>query len=249
MTNTPEYNYSLHYPGSNGMDSKSMSKNIIRFNKLLKDVVPQDKTARILDVGCATGEALLALKELEYENLLGIDIDNNLIDIAKQNDAPAEHAEDTEEYLNQKKNQFDAILLLDVLEHIPITRQISFIRSIYNALAPHGKLILMVPNAYCPVAMAMRYGDFTHKCSFTPNSIKFILQNAGFDNIKVTDLTPKTNAKVSLRFWRTYARKHYRELFVRKMWRTMFEIFMPHEGEVVPISVNILVESSKVSIP
>jgi hypothetical protein len=33
------------------------------------------------------------------------------------------------------------------------------------------------------------------------------------------------------------------------MWRTMFEIFMPHEGEVVPISVNILVESSKVSIP
>lgn len=245
MKNNNDYNYFLHYQRFHDMNPATLLKNIQSFKDLLKNIIPQDKNSKILDIGCATGEALLALKELGYDNVQGIDIDNNLINIAKAHKVSVEYVDDTEVYLEQFHQQFDTILLLDVLEHIAVPRQIPILKSIHRALSPNGKLILMIPNACCPVASIMRYGDFTHICSFTPYSINFILLNAGFEKIKITDLTPAPTVKISLRFWRSYARRHYKELIVRKIWKTMLEVFVPFLDKNTPISVNILVETTK----
>lgn len=104
----------------------------------------------------------------------------------------------------------------------------------------------MVPNACCPVASVMRYADFTHMCSFTPYSINFVLQNDGFEKVKITDLKPPAKTKISLRFWRAYGRSYYKELIVRKIWKSMLEVFMPFLDKNTPMSANILVEAEKV---
>ena len=235
----------IHFSRSHKSGSEAIEANVKAFKKLLKKLLPTDKKVKILDVGYATGEAVLALKELGYSDVHGIDIDQKLIQTATAINIFVEHVVETESYLNSLSNSYDVILLIDILEHVPVNKQISFLKSIFNSLKNNGKLITVVPNAYRPIASAMRYGDFTHVCSFSPNSISFVMKNAGFNKIQVSDMNPKKDIRISLRFWRKYARNHYWELIARQLWDTMFRIFLPHETRPVPMSVNILVEACK----
>lgn len=68
-----------------------------------------NKNLKILDYGCAVGFLLDALKEKKFSNLSGYDISEFCINIFKQNHKLIDI---------EKKEDFDFIFFLDVLEHM-----------------------------------------------------------------------------------------------------------------------------------
>jgi SAM-dependent methyltransferase len=93
---------------------------------------------------------------------------------------------DSATYLESRQEEFDFILMLHTLEHVPKEQVLPLLRAIRAALNPGGKLVVEVPNSEHPVVGARnRYADFTHTIGFTDLSLKFVLQNSGFSNVSV----------------------------------------------------------------
>ena len=93
------------------------------------------KTAKILDVGCGSGHTIQYLKSKGFENIIGIDNSSTFVDkYAYVADAT---------YIPFKKESFDVVLCLDVLEHMKDDSLVS--SAILNVLKKEGVLILTVP--------------------------------------------------------------------------------------------------------
>ena len=78
--------------------------------------------------------------------------------------------------------QYDAIYCIDVLEHLKKEDVLIFLQEIYKHLSSKGFFALRVPNGLA-ATMYFRYDDFTHHCSYTVNSLEFLLRNAGFSHM------------------------------------------------------------------
>ena len=163
-----------------------IEQSLERYQKLLKSILPDHKHARILEIGCANGMALLAIRELGYTDILGVEISPELSTIAKSFGLNIVEA-DALDYVQEDIGQFDLIFMIDVLEHIDKDKTFEFLQNLYRILNPDGKLFLIVPNAISPAASYYRYIDWTHETSFTPTSIQYLLENAGFTEIHISE--------------------------------------------------------------
>ena len=88
------------------------------FNHHISRHLPHDKKSSILDIGCGFGRYLKALEMNGYPNSFGIDPSEEQISYARDR-LHLTNIEniDAISFLNKSKHLYDAILLLDVLEH------------------------------------------------------------------------------------------------------------------------------------
>ena len=108
-------------------------------------LIPKNKTSRILEIGCGNGATLVWLKDNGYcGEIYGIEkfptagkIAEKVLDVFLEGDI--EHLES-----DFDPNSFDAILLLDVLEHL--LDPWSVVKKLDRLLKNNGKLIISVPN-------------------------------------------------------------------------------------------------------
>jgi 2-polyprenyl-3-methyl-5-hydroxy-6-metoxy-1,4-benzoquinol methylase len=220
---------------------------------LLLPYLPADKNIRILDVGCGMGFTLMALKDMGYKTVEGIDIDRGQVESCQAKHLSVTQVEDSVAYLSSQIEQYDLIVSLDVIEHVPKDSQLSFVRSIQNSIKPGGKLICTVPNANAGLASRWQYDDWTHYHSFTEHSLDFLLYNSGFAEIQIhpTEFFHPPTFKLISRnwirgsFWKSVL--HW-QLF--RFVRTFRRIEMVAElgwdqGQFVPLSLNILATAVK----
>lgn len=135
-----------------------------------------DINGKILDAGCSVGNFI----SLDPESIIGVDVDQQAIDICKERGFDAICAD-----LNGKSdfpdNYFSAIHASHILEHLE--DPLSTLKEFYRILKPSGKLILFVPNIYRYKFQS--FDDYTHRNHFTPRSLKQIAYDAGFRNFTV----------------------------------------------------------------
>lgn len=108
---------------------------------LLRRFMP-DRQSRILDVGCGTGHHLLYLRRLGYPNVQGQDLSPLAIAFCQQlgvNDVVQCDAT----RMPFAAGQFDALLVMDVLEHLPNER--TALQEFWRVLKPGGIILLTVP--------------------------------------------------------------------------------------------------------
>jgi SAM-dependent methyltransferase len=184
-------------------------------------------SASILDIGCGMGFALLALKRMGFVNLYGIERDMSQYEFSLKNGLQVILTDDTKKYLGDYPQNYDVVLLFDVLEHIPVGDQINFLRAIYSTLRPGGKLILQVPNACSPFGLYYRYIDYTHYSSFTSISLCFVCLNAGFDAVSIDSGRPaRSLVQRGLTFLRSFSfqklSQWFRRYFFHRYWRKNF---------------------------
>jgi 2-polyprenyl-3-methyl-5-hydroxy-6-metoxy-1,4-benzoquinol methylase len=141
--------------------------------------LPEDKASVVLDVGCGRGYALELLRDLGYSNLSGIEIDAGQVKFACSRNLAVICVEDSSDFLCGKKETYDLVLLMDVLEHITPSSHFAFLSAIRESLKPGGTLICTVPNAASPVASYFRHIDYTHQTAFTIDSLEFVLSQSG----------------------------------------------------------------------
>lgn len=143
---------------------------------------PADTSAKLLDIGIGRGEMLSCMKEWGYSDYLGIDISPSTVDFCESMGLNCTLVYDTIHWLSSRSNRFDAITLLDVLEHFKKDEVIPMLKSLYDATTTHGTIIIQIPNLQAPDAQLHRYNDFTHEIGFTEHSLSQVLLSAGIKN-------------------------------------------------------------------
>src|SRR3989344_3623929 len=130
--------------------AKYYDNNILHswFDKVQKKAIEisiiNKKNARVLDVGCGTGNLLLLLSKNKNLKLFGIDISPNMLLIAREklrkNKIKAElnllAVEDLKE-----KNKYDYIFSTEAFHHF--SNQEKALKNMKNALKKSGKLIIV----------------------------------------------------------------------------------------------------------
>lgn len=147
-----------------------------------------NKNLEILDIGCGLGQMLDHLKKSGFNNLYGIDINDESINECKKKGLSVEKINDIREYACKSVIKFDRIVMSHVLEHIDKEDIIDTLIHIKKyLLKDSGVFLLMVPNAQSYTGTYWRYEDFTHSVLFTAGSCYYVLKSAGFSNIEFID--------------------------------------------------------------
>lgn len=238
-----DYNY--HYRKWH-QDSPEHVANLCNYyQSLLHPHLPNRKDSAILDIGCGMGYCLNALRQAGHTNLTGIDVDAGQIESCRKKGLKVQLVEDSVAFLNDRKNTFDLIVALDVIEHIPVDSQMAFIRAIGSSVRLGGKLVCTVPNANSIVAGRYRHIDWTHTCSFTEHSLDFLLHHGGFASIVIEELEKIPKAP---KYWwlPVGGSRHWWALRFFRMWRRMqlMAEIGPGPGKQVPLSPNLFAVAS-----
>lgn len=183
---------------SNIFSKKEYEEHFLDYEINYERFLPEDKNAKILDIGCGTGHFLYFLNKKSYKNFQGIDIAPQQIDFCRKN--ISQHAEiaDAFEFLTDKTDLYDTITASDLLEHIPKNRTIEFLILVNKALKDKGIFIMKTPNLGNPFAIRLRYVDFTHEVGFTEKSLYQVFWSAGFRNIQILPLQQRSFTRKGL---------------------------------------------------
>ena len=152
----------------------------------LRQELPSNKNAKILDIGCGLGQTLGQLRQAGYTELTGIDISNEAIRACEKKNLSVFKVIDITEF--EPAVKYDFAIMSHVLEHLDKNMVIATLSHIKNSLLnANGKLIVMVPNAQSPSGTYWAFEDFTHNTLFTAGSLLYVLQSAGFKNVTFID--------------------------------------------------------------
>ena len=113
--------------------------------KLRALILPIDKIicqipveAKILDLGCGKGLVLNYLKK--YKSYTGVDLNlsSNKVKINKVNFVK----DDCVNYINQRLDQFDTFLIIDLLHHLNSDSQLNFLKDLLNKIKKNDTIII-----------------------------------------------------------------------------------------------------------
>ena len=231
-----------HYYRTWHPDTPEHVAGMVAFNRrILAPHLPAERWAAMADVGCGGGFALLALRDLGYTAVTGVDADEGQVASCRRRGLPVEWSEDTVAWLRARAGALQAIVLQDVLEHVPVGEQLEFVGALAGALVPGGSLICTVPNANAALAVRWRYIDWTHRCSFTEHSLDLVLHSGGFREIRIGEVefhVRPTNWWLPF----TSGARHWWAFRFFRMWRRleMMAELGPQQGRGVPLSLNLL---------
>jgi 2-polyprenyl-3-methyl-5-hydroxy-6-metoxy-1,4-benzoquinol methylase len=139
--------YAKHHPGINYLFNKwEYEATSEGYYEIYGEFLPEDKNAKILDVGCGTGYFLYLLKKLGYANYWGIDISKESVQFCKEHITTNVTAADSYEFFKRSDEKWDLIVMNDVIEHIPKEKIVPILKSEYSSLAAGGVFIVKTDN-------------------------------------------------------------------------------------------------------
>lgn len=147
----------------------------------VRNWLPENTDAPILDIGCGAGQFLHWLEQLGYTNLIGVDLSPEQVSLARQMCSRARIIQgDAFHVLADYSGHFALIAGFDVIEHLQKVEAMQIVPLIERALQPRGRIILQTPNPASPLAGTILYGDLTHEWFYTPESLGNMLRLYGF---------------------------------------------------------------------
>lgn len=145
------------------------------------------QNGKILDVGCGTGDTLLALRSLGWD-VYGMEMDKNAVRICKKRGLSQIQLGAFEDLKHYQDNSFDAIRLYHVIEHLH-DPDLCF-RLLYQKLKKNGELIIGTPNISSFIAKL--FGTYwynldspRHVFLFSPKTLVRMATRAGFSVVRI----------------------------------------------------------------
>ncbi len=137
------------------------------------------RTGNILDIGCANGAFLLSMKQFGDYGLYGLDIKNTGMNF-KENSI--DFKEGFLEELEYPVNFFDAVIIDNVLEHVP--DPVLFMKKVITVLKPGGYIFGTTPNfrSLDRFVFQKYWGGFhmpRHIYVFNANNLEMFMTNMG----------------------------------------------------------------------
>jgi 2-polyprenyl-3-methyl-5-hydroxy-6-metoxy-1,4-benzoquinol methylase len=180
MNQKLEYNNYLSAGFENvnvGGKSKKFMAGLFAFN--YSKFLPTDKNIKVLDFGCGVGQCLSWLLDSGYKNAMGIEVGDEAVAYCQKNNLPVEKVSNSLEWLKTHPEEFEVIILNDVIEHLPKEQIVSMLSALFGSLKKGGIMIVKTNNVSAITGARMRYWDHTHTTSFTEYSLRQVLLYAG----------------------------------------------------------------------
>lgn len=162
-----------------------------------------EKVQTLIDIGCSDGATLkLINKENHNIELWGVELMEEPAKEAQKQFQKIYIGTIEENLKNLPNNYFDAILMLDVIEHLAYPEDVLLI--LKSKLKFGGKIYSSIPNiSHIKGIFNLlikkdwkyeSYGlmDYTHLRFFTPKSIKRMFNNLGYEIIDQRGMTPSS---------------------------------------------------------
>lgn len=143
----------------------------------------------LLDVGCGRGEFLKLLKENGIP-ARGVDGTKSMIDACGEQGVEAVFG-DALDYLRSVPN--DSLLgvtAFQVVEHLPTDYLTELVKAARAKTAPGGVIILETVNSNSVSSLRTFYLDLTHKNPIPPETLKFLVENAGYRDVSIRYSSP-----------------------------------------------------------
>ncbi len=148
------------------------------YDKLYYDMLFK-KGYKILDIGCSVGNFIAQ----DPQNIIGIDIDEDSIKIAKKRGLNA-FKHDVTEKMPFNNNFIANVNCRYLLEHM--RDPLFLMKDIFRVLKKNGRLILLTDKI-----TRHFWDDYTHQKPFTKRSLEQIAYDAGFRKFKIYDFPSK----------------------------------------------------------
>ena len=160
-----------------------------------------DRDSRVLEVGCGTGNYVIAVQFIAGCAAHGIDISEEMLDHAVRRDSPVRFAAGSAEYLDFPDASLDLVFSVDVMHHLGSPSD--HYREAYRVLAPGG-LVLTVTRSEDMLelgSVTARYFPETVAANVTrypsADALRRQIGDAGFkavDTVAVSHPVEVTNA-------------------------------------------------------
>lgn len=144
----------------------------------------------VLDVGCGRGEFIELLKERNI-GTHGIDINDDMIDYCKSIGLNVDKI-DAISYLEQIDDKsLDGIFMDQVVEHLEPNYLIKMLSLCHKKMIYGHHIVIETINLLSLTSFVnFFYMDLTHNRPIHPETLKFLLESAGFRDIEIRFLTP-----------------------------------------------------------
>lgn len=135
-------------------------------------------TGRLLDIGCGISAQAGMFRAYGY---VGADLNRPRLRHGLHKHAWARYAVQDITRMGWRDGAFDAILCLEVVEHLPIGARPALMRELFRVLAPAGALVLSTPNGRLGgwKRILGRKCERSHEPELPPEEVDHLAQAAG----------------------------------------------------------------------
>lgn len=192
----------LHYlathRGTAVAEAQTFANLALPYFKRIQNLIPADKSTRVLDLGCGCGGHLYCLKRFGYTHLEGIDRSPEQVAGAHSLGLNFVKEGDIFDHLVQRQSESaDVVLAFDVIEHLKKEEAFQFADEVFRVLAPGGVFILHLPNGEGFLFGSVAFNDLSHELILTKGSLGQLLRCAGFSQVEAFEDSPIVHGPVS----------------------------------------------------
>lgn len=148
-----------------------------RYIRFLKDL---DRSKPVIELGCADGSFMRAMREVGFADVRGIDICPEYAG----NDG-VEIGDGSEIIARARDGTLGGVIALDVFEHIPQDDLRQLLITCRTKLTEGGQVIFRVPNGGVALSLLNQNGDMSHVNVFNEVSVKQLAFDTGLRVVKV----------------------------------------------------------------
>jgi O-antigen chain-terminating methyltransferase len=154
----------------------------------VREVGAGSREAPVVDIGCGRGEWLELLRDFGLIGQ-GIEVNRVFIDACRGRGLAVTEGDAIDSLRAMADCSAGAITAMHVMEHLPFERAIALMDEARRVLRPGGLLILETPNPEnLSVGHHLFYMDPTHRNPLPPESLRWIVEERGFDEVRIERL-------------------------------------------------------------
>jgi 2-polyprenyl-3-methyl-5-hydroxy-6-metoxy-1,4-benzoquinol methylase len=186
-----EYYLSTQSHVSSGSAQRDLDLRGPYLKALIKRWFPNNRSKRILDLGCGYSALLYFLREAGYRNLCGVDTSSEQVATANKLGLDFVKRGDVLGMLRETADaSYDVLVSLDLLEHLTRDEILICADHAYRVLKPGGTWLIHVPNAEGIFFGSVFFSDLTHETLFTRQSLRQVMNVVGFNKLQVSEDVP-----------------------------------------------------------
>jgi 2-polyprenyl-3-methyl-5-hydroxy-6-metoxy-1,4-benzoquinol methylase len=161
----------------------------------VEDYLPILSTASdVVDVGCGRGELLDMLKQRGV-TARGVDVNPAMVEVCRSRGLAVDAGDAVGYLARQSDASIGALVAIQVVEHFEPAYLAHFLEAAHQKMRPGAPLILETINPACWMAFFETYiRDLTHQRPLHPDTLRYLVQASGFQNVDVQFRQPVSAA-------------------------------------------------------